>query len=383
MSFWPFNTDANSAELFERVLSQLSVKINKSSTQHDQSRSRQRRYKALWTLYSSFAYILVVLILILVTGWEQWRAAEYTAVSAGPVVIYVVRSTLDAYYNYRITKTQHTLDELYKQRATAIDKLKAATKYNSTQQLLDKYGGTPKQNQESPQPAKKRRLEGPQSHQRIPQDSRTAFVPPPTANIPGRQPPAGPHATPDGVVSMGPSDAAGPPWQGPVKVSPGEPGEEFAPNAFATPMPPPSRPPPSRQLPAQYATEGPAWYDRLLEVILGEDETDAKNRIALICSECRLVNGQAPPGVKTPDDLGKWRCSACHAMNGVDSMERKMLRQISSDAVPHSLEVKASKMDSASPEGKAEAHSDSSSDEPDTASPANSTRTKSRRGKKA
>lgn len=58
------------------------------------------------------------------------------------------------------------------------------------------------------------------------------------------------------------------------------------------------------------------WYDRILDALLGEDETQPKNRLVLICSECRLVNGQAPPGARTAEDIGKWRCGGCKAWNG-------------------------------------------------------------------
>ena len=53
-------------------------------------------------------------------------------------------------------------------------------------------------------------------------------------------------------------------------------------------------------------------------MLLGEDEMHPKNRLALICENCRLVNGQAPPGAKTLEAVGKWRCSNCGTMNGVD-----------------------------------------------------------------
>lgn len=60
--------------------------------------------------------------------------------------------------------------------------------------------------------------------------------------------------------------------------------------------------------------------------MLGEDETAAKNRLALICTECRLVNGQAPPGVRTLEDVGRWRCGGCGSWNGVDA--RKAAREV-------------------------------------------------------
>jgi hypothetical protein len=53
-----------------------------------------------------------------------------------------------------------------------------------------------------------------------------------------------------------------------------------------------------------------------MDALLGEDETQAKNRLAMICAECRLVNGQAPPGARTLEDIGRWRCGGCRAWNG-------------------------------------------------------------------
>ena len=94
--------------------------------------------------------------------------------------------------------------------------------------------------------------------------------------------------------------------------TPDDPG--FAPNAF-------TNPPPLSQAPFAYQQES-RWYDRILDVLLGEDETLAKNRLVLICQNCRLVNGQAPPGVKALEEIGSWRCGGCGARNGVEnSME--------------------------------------------------------------
>ena len=103
-------------------------------------------------------------------------------------------------------------------------------------------------------------------------------------------------------------------------MSPDEPG--FAPNAFT--MPPP--------IAQQSYNEGPHWYDRILDVLLGDDEAAAKNRLALVCQNCKLVNGQAPPGIKSLEDLGKWRCSSCGAMNGVESESIKVVQQMAEKA---------------------------------------------------
>ena len=61
-----------------------------------------------------------------------------------------------------------------------------------------------------------------------------------------------------------------------------------------------------------------SWYDRLLDVLIGEDETSTKARYALICSNCRMVNGLAPPGTKSLSEVGRWGCGRCGKMNGND-----------------------------------------------------------------
>lgn len=77
--------DASPAS-FERTLSQLQEKITKAQLQLDTLNQHSRRRVALWTLYTSFAYILCVVVLALVVGWRNWGAVEYTAVAGSPVV---------------------------------------------------------------------------------------------------------------------------------------------------------------------------------------------------------------------------------------------------------------------------------------------------------
>ena len=318
-------------------------------------------------------------------------------------MIYGIRTALDAYYNYRIANSQNHLNDLYKQRDTAFEKLKAATKYNSTQQLLDKYGGSPGKSPSLSQPARKRKSEGVPEKQGTPQGARTGFAPPPTANIPRPQtrppvpPPGAPNAPPQTAQSLSPEAAMM--MQRPSGAAP---NEEFAPNAFSMP----TRPPTIRQVSQQYAGDGPKWYDRILDVVLGDDETQAKNRIALICEHCRLVNGQAPPGARTLEDVGRWRCSSCHEWNGVESEEKRMLRQVRADAgepqSPVSPSAPTSTVSEAAPKASAfeeengdyehveEEDIDEEEDEADhepveaiDTPPAGSTRSKARQRKKA
>lgn len=242
---------------------------------------------------------------------------------SNPCRIYLVRTGASRFFEYRIAKTQQHLDDLEKQREEKIEKLKAATKYNSTQQLLEKYGG------ESPRPspskAEEKRSPEPMRKPSTPQQpvARTGLAPPPTANIrrppfsdspaPAPAPPSTPPSPnnmpppPYGIQSLPQNFPPPPPPQQPIE----EPG--FAPNAF----------PRSTQY-----IEQSHWYDRLLDVLLGEDETQPRNRVALLCGNCRLINGQAPPGIKTLEELGRWRCGGCGAWNGEENETIKVLADI-------------------------------------------------------
>ncbi|KAI1942711.1 hypothetical protein LOZ66_001117 [Ophidiomyces ophidiicola] len=303
VSFWPWRGPDNSPASFEKALSQLSKRLAETNSHLDRLRQRSRRFKALWTLYTTFIYILYSVILVLVLGRERWGPLEYTGLCGSPVLIYLVRAAAASFYSYRISKAQAVLDDLQKQRNDTIEKLKEATKYNSTQQLLEKYGGAPATPQranedadtvEGPNGKKRRDLERQTSPH--PPPNRTGLSPPPTANIPRlSSPDSTPQPPPDRPQTSGGIASHPPPQITPLD----EPG--FHPNAFPT-----SFYSESRQT---------KWYDRVLDVLLGEDETLPKNRLVLICQQCRLVNGQAPPGVRTEEELGVWRCGSCGAWN--------------------------------------------------------------------
>ncbi|KFY55819.1 hypothetical protein V497_06691 [Pseudogymnoascus sp. VKM F-4516 (FW-969)] len=325
VSLWPWKGEDSSPASFEKTLSALSEKITKAQLQLDTLNQRSRRRIALWTLYTSFAYILCVIILALVVGWRNWGAAEYTGVAGSPLLMYLVRAAISSYYTYRISTATRRLEEYQLERTKTIDKLKTATKYNSTQQLLEKYGGAT--------PAPKPKLNpstGPgsfkhaQQNQTVRKPARTSIPPPATANIqrPGSMP-----STPQQAPSQRPHSEMSPlaqalqkqvvqsapttPQQQQIRTT--QPRAEFAPNAFS------SRP--------SYDSSsggggGGQWYDRILDVLLGEDETHPKNRVVLLCSHCRLVNGQAPPGVKRVEEVGEWRCFNCGGVNGKDEGKR-------------------------------------------------------------
>ncbi|ETN47126.1 uncharacterized protein HMPREF1541_01316 [Cyphellophora europaea CBS 101466] len=322
---WLWRNDASSPASFEKALQKLSSQITAANLSVDTTRSRARRVKALWTLWTTITFLLYALIITLVLGPHNWSLPHYSGLVGAPVAIYGVRKILSIFFDWRINRQQSHLEALQKQRESKIADLKKATKYDSTQELLQKYGGGPPKEQT---PSKKggKAKDGPQrspQQQQPQQHQRTGLPPPPTANIPGRhlqqnRPNIQPPPTAN-IPSNRPQPNSPGLTQSPAAFSPDAPG--FAPNAF--PLPPPTAPP------AYVQQQGPHWYDRILDVMLGEDETAAKNRLALICNSCRLVNGQAPPGVRTLEESGRWRCGGCGAWNGVD--ERGKAREAVED----------------------------------------------------
>ncbi|KAI0858025.1 hypothetical protein F4860DRAFT_487467 [Xylaria cubensis] len=323
VSLWPWKGDGFSPAEFEKTLSTLSTKITNTQAQLEKVRNSSRRIKLLWTLYLAFAYLVYAIVLTLVVGWQNLGAWEWTGMAGGPVLIYVVRTVANAYYSYRLDTLETRLKDRKAERSKTIQRLKDATKYDSTLELLEKYGGSGEKRNKAKNPkdvnegTPAQENDGPRKKHRQSIDSshltgRTHLPPPPTANI---QRPSTASGVPPNRQDQFSSSRLEPIPSSPLS----QPIEEFAPNAG--PLPPTY---------TQYEPNPgpPRWYDRILDLMLGEDETAPKNRIVLICGKCRLVNGQAPPGVKNVAELGTWKCMGCGATNGEMDEGKKIIQEV-------------------------------------------------------
>jgi hypothetical protein len=309
---------------FEKTLSTLSKKITATQSQLDSARSTSRRMRVLWTLYLSFAYLVYAIVLFMVVGFKNLGPIEWTGVAGGPVLIYLIRTAVTAFFNFRIDTLTSRLKVQQTEREKTIQKLKDATKYDTTLELLEKYGGSEKKGRKANTEDDGSGAQG-KKHAGGNEGTRTNLPPPPTANIPrdGSRARTSAPSTPQPGGPLGPF---GPPQQHlqqqrhvPPNIPSLDTSAEFAPNAFG----PGGEPPTTHYAPMPGGAGGTHWYDRMMELLLGEDETAAKNRFVLICQRCRLVNGQAPPGSKSLDEFGPWKCMACGAMNGeVDEAKR-------------------------------------------------------------
>ncbi|KAF2964232.1 hypothetical protein GQX73_g9342 [Xylaria multiplex] len=268
VSLWPWKGDGFSPAEFEKTLATLSTKITNTQAQLEQVRNSSRRIKLLWTLYLAFGYLVYAIVLTLVVGWQNLGPWEWTGMAGGPVVIYVVRTVANAYYSFRLDTLESRLKDRQAERTKTIQKLKDATKYDSTLELLEKYGG---------------HLTG-----------RTHLPPPPTANI---QRPSTASGVPPNRQGQLPDSHLEPIPSSP----PPHPIEEFAPNAG--PLPPTYN---------QYEPHPgpPRWYDRILDLIAG------------------LLTVKRPPGVKNVAELGAWKCMGCGTTNGEIDEGKKIMQQV-------------------------------------------------------
>ncbi|KAL2758308.1 hypothetical protein ACRALDRAFT_1015288, partial [Sodiomyces alcalophilus JCM 7366] len=326
VSFWPWRANDSSPASFEKTLSALSAKITDSQSRLEQTRASSRRARVLCMLYFSVAYLILVIVQLLVVGYQNMGPWDWAGVAGGPVAIYVIRTALAAFFNFRIESLSARLKEHQDERTKTIQKLKDATKYDSTLQLLEKYGGTegksgkgkrkPTLGDKGEEDGAETAGDGGKAKQVA--TGRTTMPPPPTANI--RRPDGPTHHA--GTPQPGHDPRFPPPPPAAPHAASLEPSAEFAPNAYAQPPPP-----------QHYASHsgsgdnGPHWYDRILDLLLGEDETAPRNRIVLICQNCRLVNGQAPPGTKTLAEIGTWKCMTCGAANGEMDEGKRLVKE--------------------------------------------------------
>src|SRR5690606_7314278 len=134
-----------------------------------------------------------------VVGWRNMGPVEWTGIAGGPVLISLVRAIITTFYEYRIQRLSARLKDHQDERAKTIQKLKEATKYDSTPELLQKYGGVehnpkkgPKPDDEGERPEVEQRGQSKGKHQGLP--DRLHMPPPPTANI--QRPPVPGLSTP-------------------------------------------------------------------------------------------------------------------------------------------------------------------------------------------
>lgn len=178
--------------------------------------------------------------------------------------IYIIRVCITRVFGYLIRSSDARLDVLNNERQEKIEELKRKTNFYSTQALLKRFENSDADGTFEDEPSFDQSHSGQSSVQHSPS-----------------------------------AKAAAQAAQAHTQTAPQSPS---APNAL--------------QDTSKFAFQPyvPRWYDRILDVLVGEDEMSPKNRYALICANCRNHNGLAQYG-ESPESV-VYICPHCGFKNG-------------------------------------------------------------------
>ncbi|KZT51852.1 hypothetical protein CALCODRAFT_459940 [Calocera cornea HHB12733] len=254
---------------YENVLSRLAESIDTKKAQLADIRLRERRASLLFTLYSLFlwiAYTAVWYLQLLPRSWSRTDVLKVLSalpVGAVPVIIFFIRRLVHMFYRWRASSEERKLKTLLTEQKAKIAEIKKKTNYDSTRNLLEKYGETSARPEVQSSPLQQRGVPG---------------------ALPGTQP-----STPLRQIGIA---GVGTPTRGPPR-----------------PLPPYLQPSGAMLPPPQTRK----WYDTLADALLGPDEQAAsREKYALICAKCFNHNGLVSPSEW--DDV-QYKCPKCGYFN--------------------------------------------------------------------
>ncbi|VDB85526.1 unnamed protein product [Peniophora sp. CBMAI 1063] len=245
------------SEDYEVVLAALKADIEKRRIRLSELRLRERRTTlastlyalAGWGLYVSLWYMEVLPRPGFSTATDQLlRGAP---VFIGPILVLLVRRLVQLWYKRKGDAEEKALRELSKQQHTKIEEIKKKTNYYQMREMMAKYDETPGSG--APASPAPRQPQQPQPQQPLPATPQRRPIPQQVQQRPIQ-------GSPNPLLLQ----------------TPLRPGLQ----SQLMPSPPQPLPPPRKQ-----------WYDKLADAILGDDETAAASRYALICQKCFTHNG--------------------------------------------------------------------------------------------
>lgn len=216
-----------------------------------------------------------------------------SAIDNSKCSVYGVRTGVTWWFTRKIERETQQKELLKTRLDEKIEELKEKSDYYNTQQLLERYDS-----KALPRSTSDEKFHDPaqaQSPQHNPSTEGIRQQPSmetlrQRGNSRASLPPLPPPITPASFVSPKPQNIP-----------------QFHPSAFS--------PPPSPNL-APQEHRSKTFLDRVLDLLVGEDENAADHRYALICRHCRAHNGLAPPGERG-EDVG-YLCGRCGGWNGPD-----------------------------------------------------------------
>lgn len=243
--------DSNTKTL-EKELADLSNRIAKHEVDLSRYRSAGRRMRGAVTLYGVLAFVAYLAVWALFFARDRsdtrlWveRAAPVIVI---PSILYLVRAALDLFWGRRVDGAETALEALRTQQRDKVEQFKTKTDFYTTKSLIDRY--------ESPK-GKSGASEGKEAKANTtPRRSQPTSQQGTPKNTPQRQvlqkSLEGTTPTPQRLSGVGAVQ----------RQLPAQHAAEQSP-------PPPSEPVPQ------------FWYDRVLDVIVGEDDSQPTSRFQL------------------------------------------------------------------------------------------------------
>ncbi|QSL66118.1 hypothetical protein MERGE_000493 [Pneumocystis wakefieldiae] len=289
----------SSTNSYERILSQLALEINHHESRLSTFRLRSVRVKRLFTLYCTILYLIYFLIWILfymrnTEDIEKWFL-RLSILIISLFCIYFGRIIFTIYYTKMISSEESSLELLRTKQHEKVEELKAKTNFYSTQSLIDRYSGSQRNTPEKP------------------------AIPLLDLNDSGKK-------TPKHSFSSPSVDFLQPTYQHSNQqnqisnlrlrhTNNSNTDNSVHHSFFATsdmPFPTDSY---------SKLSQDNSFISRILNFIIGPDETSPENRYALICKKCGIHNGLAPYGEKW--ESIKYICMNCGIWNGNVKQDEK------------------------------------------------------------
>lgn len=281
-------------DVFEKELTQLTKQISTTQEQIYTLKGKSKQW-----IYSLSKIFLAVYGLILVYTYQsvprspvarnrmanfiRGQTNEQLMVLVGfPMAGYLIVYMINYVFHVSVGRRERYLKGLKKKHAQKIEELKKITNFNTTNELLNKYG--PQEDKKKPKDENGTTKEG--------EKAKTQQNPKLQSNSQSEQQ--------QQIIQRLQNLQANPPVQ--------------APRTF---------------------------QDRVLDFIVGSDNNEAtENRYALICRQCLTHNGLAPPGCTNPFEVS-YICPNCGFLNGeidqttdVHQIETELLKENKHSNVP-------------------------------------------------
>lgn len=276
---------------YEEELPRLSHTTKLLRVQLLDAQSRNRRWPFLFLATAVMAYLSYVASTLRMSLHTHPR--HMAALALTPFFIYAVHQAIRGLTEWRKSQIEARLAKLTERRKRLVEEYKKKTNFDQIQRLV--HDGL----QDPPTQLQKQQSQHMASH-----NASTAARAPGTPKINSAQ-----VDSPNGLGLLIGSEKS---------------HSEVEKRAYAVEL---SKIGASLEAVPVYHT---SWVDRILDLLVGENELSPTNRYALICSACHAHNGLAPYG-KTADEVS-YKCPICGAQNG---QLEKLLEPITNPINPH------------------------------------------------